>query len=48
MSCSIANTATTVAEFAGVAGAMDIFGVSPYIAVPIAAVLVWVLATCGT
>ncbi len=43
----IANTATTVAEFAGVAGAMDIFGVSPYIAVPIAAVLVWVLVIRG-
>jgi NRAMP (natural resistance-associated macrophage protein)-like metal ion transporter len=43
----IANTATAVAEFAGVAGAMDIFGVSPYIAVPIAAVLVWVLVIRG-
>lgn len=43
----IANTATTVAEFAGVAGAMDIFGVSPYIAVPVAAVLVWVLVIRG-
>ena len=44
----IANTATTVAEFAGVAGAMDIFGVSPYIAVPVAAVLVWVLVIRGS
>src|SRR5690242_3536611 len=43
----IANAATTVAEFAGVAGAMDIFGVSSYIAVPIAAVLVWVLVIRG-
>lgn len=43
----IANTATTVAEFAGVAGAMTIFGVSTYIAVPIAAVLVWVLVIRG-
>lgn len=43
----IANTATTVAEFAGVAGAMNIFGVSTYIAVPIAAVLVWVLVIRG-
>src|SRR6266849_245255 len=39
----IANVATTVAEFAGVAGAMDIFGVSPLIAVPVAAVAVWIL-----
>src|SRR2546428_10093311 len=33
----IATIATTVAEFAGIAGAMDIFGVSPFIAIPIAA-----------
>jgi NRAMP (natural resistance-associated macrophage protein)-like metal ion transporter len=32
----IANAATTVAEFAGVSGAMSIFGVSPFIAVPVA------------
>ncbi len=44
----IANAATTVAEFAGVAGAMDIFGVSPYIAVPMAAVVVWVLVVRGS
>jgi len=44
----VANAATTVAEFAGVAGAMDIFGVSPYIAVPVAAVVVWVLVVRGS
>src|SRR5258708_12365795 len=44
----IANVATTVAEFAGVAGAMDIFGVSPLIAVPVAAVAVWFLVTRGS
>jgi len=44
----IANTATTVAEFAGVAGAMDIFGISPLIAVPIAAVVVWFLVVRGS
>jgi Mn2+/Fe2+ NRAMP family transporter len=44
----IANAATTVAEFAGVAGAMDIFGVSPYIVVPVAAVVVWVLVVRGS
>ncbi|GAC1566812.1 MAG: Nramp family divalent metal transporter [Ktedonobacteraceae bacterium] len=44
----IANTATTVAEFAGIAGAMDIFGVSPYIAVPTAAIVVWVLVIRGS
>jgi NRAMP (natural resistance-associated macrophage protein)-like metal ion transporter len=44
----IANAATTVAEFAGVAGAMDIFGVSPFIAVPVAAIIVWFLVTRGS
>src|SRR5579859_7340845 len=44
----IANTATTVAEFAGVAGAMDIFGVTPFIAVPTAAIIVWFLVTRGS
>jgi NRAMP (natural resistance-associated macrophage protein)-like metal ion transporter len=44
----IANVATTVAEFAGIAGAMDIFGVSPLIAIPIAAVAVWVLVVRGS
>lgn len=43
----IANLATTVAEFAGIAGAMDIFGASPFIAVPLAAVLVWFLVIRG-
>jgi Mn2+/Fe2+ NRAMP family transporter len=44
----VANIATTVAEFAGIAGAMDIFGVSPFIAVPVAAVAVWVLVIRGS
>ena len=44
----IANAATTVAEFAGVSGAMSIFGVSPFIAVPVAAILVWVLVVRGS
>lgn len=43
----IANIATTVAEFAGISGAMDIFGVSQFIAVPIAAILVWFLVIRG-
>lgn len=43
----IANIATTVAEFAGIAGAMDIFGVSALIAVPVSAALVWILVIRG-
>ena len=44
----IANLATTVAEFAGLAAAFSIFGVSKYIAVPIAAITVWILVVKGT
>ncbi len=42
------DLANVVAEFAGVAASMQIFGVSKYIAVPIAAALVWVLVLQGT
>jgi Mn2+/Fe2+ NRAMP family transporter len=42
------DLANVVAEFAGIAAAMQIFHVSKYIAVPIAAVLVWVLVLRGT
>jgi NRAMP (natural resistance-associated macrophage protein)-like metal ion transporter len=44
----IANLGTTAAEFAGIAASMEIFGVSKYISVPLAAVLVWVLIVKGT
>jgi NRAMP (natural resistance-associated macrophage protein)-like metal ion transporter len=39
----IANLANTISEFAGVAASMEIFGVSKYISVPLAAVVVWLL-----
>lgn len=38
-----ANLTTTVAEFAGVAASMELFGVSKYLSVPAAALLVWFL-----
>jgi Mn2+/Fe2+ NRAMP family transporter len=41
----IGNTTT---EFAGVAGSMEVFGVSKYISVPVVAVLVWILVVKGT
>src|SRR5450432_3107827 len=41
------DLANVVAEFAGIAAAMQIFGVSKYIAVPIAAIIVWVLVLRG-
>jgi Mn2+/Fe2+ NRAMP family transporter len=42
------DLANVVAEFAGVAASMEMFHVSRYIAVPIAAILVWVLVMRGT
>lgn len=44
----IANAVTTVAEFAGVAGASEIFGVSRYISVPLAAVGVLAVVFYGS
>ncbi len=44
----IANAGTTAAEFAGIAAAGEILGVSKYIAVPIGAILVWLLVVKGT
>lgn len=44
----VANLGTTAAQFAGVASSSELFGVTRYIAVPIAAGLVWVLVTRGT
>jgi Mn2+/Fe2+ NRAMP family transporter len=44
----VSNVATTTAEFAGIAAAMEIFGVSKYLAVPVAAVFVWLLVVRGS
>jgi NRAMP (natural resistance-associated macrophage protein)-like metal ion transporter len=44
----LANLGNTMSEFAGVAASMEIFGVSKYISVPIAAALVWLLVVKGT
>jgi NRAMP (natural resistance-associated macrophage protein)-like metal ion transporter len=41
----IGNTTT---EFAGVAGSMEVFGVSKYLSVPVVALLVWFLVVKGT
>ena len=38
----------TVAEFAGVAASMQIFGISKYISVPIAGIFVWFLVVRGS
>ena len=39
----VANVANTVAEFSGAAAALEIFGVSRYIVVPVVAVAIWAL-----
>jgi len=44
----LSNIGNTTTEFAGVAGSMEIFGVSKYISVPVAAILVWLLVVKGT
>ena len=44
----IANTGIIVSEFIGIAAAAELFGVSRYVAVPIAAVFVWLLVTRGS
>ncbi len=43
----VANTGTTAAEFAGVAAGAELFGVSRYVAVPLAALLVSALVLRG-
>ncbi|MEA5075441.1 MAG: Nramp family divalent metal transporter [Coriobacteriia bacterium] len=42
------TAATTVAEFAGIAAAMELFGVSRFISVPVAALVVWILVVRGS
>jgi NRAMP (natural resistance-associated macrophage protein)-like metal ion transporter len=44
----IANAGVTVSEFVGIAAATDLFGISPYISVPLAAILVWWLVVKGS
>ena len=44
----LVDLANVVAEFAGVAASMQLFGISKYVAVPIAAIVVWVLVLKGT
>jgi NRAMP (natural resistance-associated macrophage protein)-like metal ion transporter len=42
------NLGDVMSEFAGVASSVELFGVSKYISVPLAAVLVWVLVVFGS
>lgn len=44
----VANLGTTAAEFSGVAGAAELFGVPRYVGVPVVAVVVWALVVRGS
>jgi Mn2+/Fe2+ NRAMP family transporter len=43
----IADIGNTTTEFAGVAGSMEVFGVSKYISVPVMGILIWTLVVKG-
>jgi Mn2+/Fe2+ NRAMP family transporter len=43
----ITNFGNVVAEFAGIASSMELFGVSKYISIPICAVIVWLIVVKG-
>jgi NRAMP (natural resistance-associated macrophage protein)-like metal ion transporter len=43
----LADIGNTTTEFAGVAGSMEVFGVSKYISVPIVGIVVWILVVKG-
>ena len=44
----VGNVATTFSEFAGIASGMEMFGVSKYLSVPVAAAAVWLLVVGGS
>lgn len=44
----VADIGNTTTEFAGIAGSMEVFGVSKYISVPIVGFMVWILVVKGT
>jgi Mn2+/Fe2+ NRAMP family transporter len=44
----IANAGVTVSEFVGIAAASELFGIYPFVTVPLAAVLIWWLIVKGS
>ncbi|MEI6696728.1 MAG: Nramp family divalent metal transporter [Bacteroidota bacterium] len=44
----VADIGNTTTEFAGVAGSMEVFGISKYISVPIVGFMIWILVVKGT
>src|SRR5678809_1156135 len=43
----ITNFGNVIAEFAGIAGSLELFGVSKYITIPISCVAVWLIVVKG-
>ncbi|MEI6899501.1 MAG: divalent metal cation transporter [Bacteroidota bacterium] len=43
----LADIGNTTTEFAGVAGSMEVFGISKYISVPIVAFMIWIMVVKG-
>jgi Mn2+/Fe2+ NRAMP family transporter len=43
----VCNFGNVVTEFAGIAGSMELFGISRFISVPVCAVIVWLVAVKG-
>jgi len=48
LSLLIANAGVTVSEFVGIAAAAELFGISRFIVVPLAAILIWWLVAKGS
>jgi NRAMP (natural resistance-associated macrophage protein)-like metal ion transporter len=48
LSLSLANLGTTAAQFAGIAASVELFGLTRYVMVPIAALAVWFLVLRGS
>lgn len=44
----VSNTTVTLSELAGIASALGLFGVPVYVSVPIAALIVWLIAMSGS
>lgn len=44
----MADIGNTTTEFAGIAGSMEVFGVSKYLSVPIVGFMIWILVVKGT
>ncbi|MBQ6492092.1 MAG: Nramp family divalent metal transporter [Atopobiaceae bacterium] len=44
----VSNTTVTLSEFAGIASGFALFGVPPYVSVPVSAVTIWMLTMSGS